>query len=65
MILYLILGLIAVITICISIYARKKISECKSEEEKRITKAKWQLICGLLGMACVIVVVVLIITMFL
>ena len=65
MILYLIAGLIAVTTICVGIYAQKKINECKSEEEKRITKAKWQLICGLLGVACVTVVFVLLLTTFL
>lgn len=51
---YLFLVAIAVLSVVFSIYARKKIDECESEKERKIVKAKWQLITGLLGFDCLI-----------
>lgn len=62
--LYVILILFAVITMVFGLIARKKIAECKTEEEKKIVKAKWQLICGLMGVACIILAGIIIFTMF-
>lgn len=62
--LYIFLIMFAVASMIIGYYGRKKINECKSEQEKKVIKAKWQLISGLLGFACIIVVAVLIFTMF-
>lgn len=64
MILYIILILLAVITMVLGIVARNKIEECKTENEKKVVKAKWQLICGLMGITCIIVAGILIFTMF-
>lgn len=61
--LYVVLILFAVITMVFGLIARKKIAECETEE-KKIVKAKWQLICGLMGVACIIVAGILIFTMF-
>lgn len=62
--LYIILIAIGIAGIVVGIYARKKIAECKTEEEKKSVKAKWQLICGLIGAFAIIVAGVLIFTMF-
>ena len=62
--LYVILILFTVITMVFGYIARKKIAECKTEEEKKIVKAKWQLICGLMGVACIILAGIIIFTMF-
>ena len=62
--LYEVLILFAVITMGFGLIARKKIAECKTEEQKKTVKAKWQLICGLMGIACIIVAGILIFTMF-
>ena len=62
--LYVILILFAVITMVFGLIARKKIAECETEEQKNAIKAKWQLICGLMGVACIIVAGILIFTMF-
>ena len=62
--LYIILIAIGIAGIVAGIYARKKIAECKTEEEKKSVKAKWQLICGLIGGSAIIVVAILIFTMF-
>ena len=62
--LYVILILFAVLTMVFGYIARKKIAECKTEEEKKIVKAKWQLICGLMGVACIILAGIIIFTMF-
>ena len=61
---YIILIAIGVVGIIVGIYARKKIAECETEEEKKSVKAKWQLICGLIGASAIIVAGVLIFTMF-
>lgn len=61
---YIILIAIGIAGIVVGIYARKKIAECKTEEEKKSVKAKWQLICGLIGGSAIIVAGVLIFTMF-
>lgn len=62
--LYIILVAIGIAGIVAGIYARKKIAECETEEEKKSVKAKWQLICGLIGASAIIVAGVLIFTMF-
>ena len=62
--LYIILIAIGIAGIVCGVIARKKIAECKTEEEKKSVKAKWQLICGLLGLACIIFAGILIFTMF-
>ena len=62
--LYIILIAIGIAGIIVGIYARKKIAECETEAEKKSVKAKWQLICGLIGGSAIIVVGVLIFTMF-
>lgn len=62
--LYVVLILFAVITMVFSLIARKEITECETEEQKKAVKAKWQLICGLMGIACIIVAGILIFTMF-
>ena len=62
--LYVVLILFAVITIVFGLIARNKIAECETEEQKKNVKAKWQLICGLMGIACIIVAGILIFTMF-
>lgn len=61
---YIILIAIGIAGIVAGIYARKKIAECETEEEKKSVKAKWQLICGLIGGSAIIVAGVLIFTMF-
>ena len=63
-ILYIILIVIGIASIFVGIYARRKIAECKTAEEKKLVKAKWQLICGLIGASAIIVAGVLIFTMF-
>lgn len=62
--LYIFISLIAIASIVCGVIARKKIKECSSEQEKQSVKAKWQLICGLLGGACILVAGILIFTMF-
>ena len=62
--LYIILIAIGIAGIVAGIYARKKIAECETEEEKKSVKAKWQLICGLIGGSAIIVVAILIFTIF-
>ena len=62
--LYVVLILFAVITMVFGLIARKKIEEYDAEEQKKTVKAKWQLICGLMGVACIIVAGILIFTMF-
>ena len=62
--LYIILIAIGIAGIVAGIYARKKIAECETEEEKKSVKAKWQLICGLIGGSAIIVAAILIFTMF-
>lgn len=62
--LYVILILFAVITMGFGLIARNKIAECETEEQKKTVKSKWQLICGLMGVACIIVAGILIFTMF-
>lgn len=61
---YIILIVIGIAGIVAGIYARKKIAECEIEEEKKSVKAKWQLICGLIGASAIIVAGVLIFAMF-
>ena len=61
---YIILIAIGIAGIVAGIYARKKIAECETEEEKKSVKAKWQLICGFIGASAIIVAGVLIFTMF-
>ena len=62
--LYVVLILFAVITIVFGLIAMNRIAECETEEQKKTIKAKWQLICGLMGVACIIVAGILIFTMF-
>ena len=62
--LYVVLILFAVITIVFGLIARNRIAECETEEQKKTIKAKWQLICGLMGVACIIIAGILIFTMF-
>ena len=62
--LYVVLILFAVITMAFGLIARKKIAECETEEQKTAVKSKWQLIRGLMGLACIIVAGILIFTMF-
>lgn len=62
--LYVVLILFAVLTMVFGLIARSKIAECETEEQKKNVKAKWQLICGLMGIACIIVAGILIFTMF-
>ncbi len=63
-VLYLFLIAIGIASIICGIIARNKINECQSKEEKGLVKAKWQLICGLLGLACMIFAGILIFTIF-
>lgn len=64
--LYAIIILFAILTMVLGVYGRKKIAECETETEteKKSVKAKWQLICGLMGVACIIVAGIMIFTMF-
>lgn len=62
--LYIVLIVFAILTMCLGLFARKKIAECETETEKKSVKAKWQLICGLIGLACIIVAGIIIFTMF-
>lgn len=62
--LYIFIIIIAIASITCSIVARKKIGECSTEEEKKSVKARWQLICSLLGVSCILVAGILIFTMF-
>lgn len=57
---YIFMVVIAALTMIFSVIARKKIAECKTEEERRIVKAKWQLICGLMGAAVIVCAAVII-----
>lgn len=61
---YAFLTVFAVLTVIFAVVARKKISECENEAERRAVKAKWQLICGLLGAACIVCAGIMIFTMF-
>ena len=61
---YAFLTVFAVLTVIFAVVARKKISECETEAERKSVKAKWQLICGLIGAACVICAAVMIFIMF-
>ena len=62
--LYVFLIAIAVLTMGFGLIARKKIEECDTEEEKKIVRTKWQIICGLMGVACIILAGIIIFTMF-
>ena len=62
--LYVVLILFAVLTMVFGLIARNKIAGCETEEQKKTVKAKWQLICGLMGIACIIFAGILIFTMF-
>lgn len=61
---YAFLTVFVVLTVIFAVVARKKIAACESESERRAVKAKWQLICGLMGAACVICAAVMIMIMF-
>ena len=61
---YAFLTVFAVLTVIFAVIARRKIAACESETERRAVKAKWQLICGLLGAACIICAAVMIMIMF-
>lgn len=61
---YIFMIAIAVLATVFAVIARKKIAECESEQERRAVKAKWQLICGLMGAACIICAAVMIFIMF-
>ena len=61
---YIFMIAIAVLALLAAVVARKKIAECESESERRAVKAKWQLICGLLGAACIVCAGIMIFMMF-
>lgn len=61
---YVFMTVFAVLATIFAVIARKKIAACESESERRAVKAKWQLICGLMGAACVICAAVMIFIMF-
>ena len=62
--LYAFLIAFAVLTIVLGLTGRSKVNECKTDDAKKSVKAKWQLICGLMGLACIIVAGIIIFTMF-
>ena len=62
--LYVVLILFAVITMVFGLIARNKINKCENEKEKNFVKSKWQLICSLMGIACIIIAGIIIFTMF-
>lgn len=62
--LYVFAGVLIIVALILGVIAHKKISECKTEEERRIVKAKWKLICALFGVAACIMLIVLIFTTF-
>lgn len=61
---YIFIIAMVILTTVFSIIARKKIAECESEQERRAVKAKWQLICGLMGGALILGVAAMIFLMF-
>lgn len=61
---YIFMIAIAVLATVFAVVARKKIAAFESEAERRAVKAKWQLICGLLGAACIVCAGIMIFTMF-
>ena len=61
---YIFMAAFAVLALIAAVVARKKIAACESESERRAVKAKWQLICGLLGAACIVCAAVMIFKMF-
>ena len=62
--LYAFIIIIAIVSIACSVVARKQINKCSTEKEQQSVKAKWQLICGLLGVSCILIAGILIFTMF-
>lgn len=56
--------IVAGLTILFAVIGAKETEKCETDEERRITKAKWQLICGLMGVACIICAAVAIYIMF-
>ena len=62
--LYAFLIAFAVLTIVLGLIGRGKVNECKTDDEKKAVKAKWQLIGGLMGIACIIIAGIIIFTMF-
>ena len=61
---YIFMIAIAVLATIFAVVARKKISECETEAERKSVKAKWQLMCGLLGAACIVCAGIMIFMMF-
>lgn len=61
---YVFMTVFAVLALIAAAVARKKIDECENEAERRAVKAKWQLICGLLGAAVIVCAAVMIFIMF-
>lgn len=58
MIILVIFTLVAIIiSIILGIVAMNNINNCKNEEEKKVVKAKWQLICGLVGGSIILLIV--------
>lgn len=53
---YILLAEIVIIAMIFSAVAKKEIAECKTEEESRTVRAKWQLIFGMIGAAMILVV---------
>lgn len=52
MLAFLICAVICIIaSIVVSVMARSEINNCRSEEERRIRKQKWQFISGVFGFA--------------
>lgn len=58
MIILVIFTLVAIIiSIILGIVAMNNINNCKNEEEKKVVKAKWQLICGLVGGSIILLII--------
>lgn len=58
MIILIIFTLVAIIiSITLGIVAINSINNCKNEEEKKVVKAKWQLICGLVGGSIILFII--------
>lgn len=61
---YVILAIIAIVSIICAIVARNQISNSKDEEEKKNTTHKWQVICGFIGALVIIVFAIYIFVFF-
>lgn len=61
--LYLFILVMVIVGISVNVVSRKQIDRCTSENERKQVKAKWQLISGLIGIACFILAVIVAYTM--